>query len=292
MDRTYQVKVDEKYNGQKIQDVRQGMHRMFDDILDHARGDLAGNDLGRVVIHHAGLHDAIVVPLQAWEKLNADTVMAIIEKVLNSNKNLSIDESFDISVGSIELPKGGAYRRITKLKGKNNSCDKKTSIVTIDNHEEEDPLCMARAVGVAWARLKRCTPEEWKEITKTRGKKSNLESALEHRKVPLTYYNDLTNKNLKQQQKLAVAISQLAGVSQDRPASLNDVEAFEEVLGVRVMIVNARLGNKFITSPSRDERPCIYIYLIDDNHFHAITSITGFFISVRYLVSFVKGIIV
>ena len=60
----------------------------------------------------------------------------------------------------------------------------------------------------------------------------------------------------------------------DRPGSLNDIE---KVLGVRVMVVSARLGNKFITSPSKDERPCIYMYLVDDDHYHAITSITGFF---------------
>ena len=35
---------------------------MFEDILDEARGDLLGNDLGRVVIHHDGLQDPIVVP--------------------------------------------------------------------------------------------------------------------------------------------------------------------------------------------------------------------------------------
>ena len=68
----------------------------------------------------------------------------------------------------------------------------------------------------------------------------------------------------------------------DRPASLNDIEAFEKVLGVRVMVVSARLGNKFITSPSMDERPCIYVYLVDDDHYHAITSITGFFSSVYF----------
>ena len=52
---------------------------------------------------------------------------------------------------------------------------------------------------------------------------------------------------------------------------------FEEFLGVRVMVVSARLGNKFITVASNDNCPCIYIYLVDDDHFHAITSITGFF---------------
>jgi hypothetical protein len=151
VDRTYQVKIDEQYNGQRLQDVRQGLHQMFEDALEEARGNLAGNDFGRVVIHHQGLHDPIIVPLQAWDQLTADKVMEIIEKVLNSNQNLSIDESIYISIGSIELPKGsvGPRRRITKLKGKNNSLKLKTSIVTIEN---DDQMCMARAIGVSWAK--------------------------------------------------------------------------------------------------------------------------------------------
>ena len=68
----------------------------------------------------------------------------------------------------------------------------------------------------------------------------------------------------------------------DRPASLNDVEAFEEVLEVRVMVVSARLGNKIITSPS------FYVYLVDDDHHYAITSITGFFCCAYFCKSYLK----
>ena len=32
--------------------------------------------------------------------------MDTIEKVLNSNQNLTVDESMDISIGTVELPKG------------------------------------------------------------------------------------------------------------------------------------------------------------------------------------------
>ena len=224
---------------------------MFHHVLQEARGNLAGNDLGRVVIQHDGLHDPIVIPLQPWDQLNADVVMGTIEKVLNSNQNLTVDESMDISIGSVDLPKGGAFKRITKIKGKNNSLQLKKSIVTIEN---DDNICMARAIGVSWAKYRRCTPEEWKEITKSRGNKTNLQLVLEHGKVSETYYKVLTRKKLKQQGQLAEALCQMAGVPKDRPASLNVIEAFEEVLGVRVMVVSARLGNKFITSPSSDER--------------------------------------
>lgn len=47
---------------------------MFDDVLSQARGHDA--DLDRVVLSHPNLNNSIVVPLQSWEKLNADTVMS------------------------------------------------------------------------------------------------------------------------------------------------------------------------------------------------------------------------
>ena len=54
------------------------------------------------------------------------------------------------------------------------------------------------------------------------------------------------------------------------------------------MVVSARLGNKFIISPSTAERPCIYVYLVDDDHYHAITSITGFFCNAYFCKSCLK----
>ena len=123
---------------------------MFEHMLQEARGDLAGNDLGRVVIQHDGLHGPIVVPLQPWDQLDSNKVMDTIEKVLNSHQNLAVDESMDIAVGIVDLPKGGARKRITKIKGDNNLLQLKKSIVTIENG---DQLCMARAIGVSWAKL-------------------------------------------------------------------------------------------------------------------------------------------
>ena len=276
VDRTYQVHIHEDYRGQRLRDIRQGLHRMFEDILDQARGDLAGNDLGRVVIHHDGLQDPIVGPLQPWDRLNVDVVMGNIEKVLNSRQELAVNDSFEITVGTTDLPKGGARRPITRLEGDKNSIQIKKSLVTIENN---DQLCMARAIGVGWAKLHRCTREECNALTQQRGIKSYLELVLKHRKVPESYYKHLINKSKREQKDLAVAICRLAGVPLDRPAILNDVEAFEEALNIRVMVVSARLGNKFITSPSTDERPCIYLYLVDDIHFHTISSVTGLFSS-------------
>jgi predicted metallo-beta-lactamase superfamily hydrolase len=96
--------------------------------------------------------------------------------------------------------------------------------VTIKN---DDQLCIATAIGVSWAKLNR----RMEKIAKDRQKKSNLQLILEHQQVPESYYKNLVNKKRDEQKQLAVAINQLAEVPLDRPASLDDVEAFEKVLG-------------------------------------------------------------
>ena len=135
---------------------------------------------------------------------------------------------------------------------------------------------------MGWAKLNQCTKEEWEDLTRYQKSKSNLELVLEHRNAPESYNMNLRKKGRKEQKNLAVALSELAGVPLNRPASLNDVEAFEEALDIRVMVVSARLGNKFIMSPSTDQRRCVYLYLVDDCHYHTISSVTGFFSAVYF----------
>lgn len=100
--------------------------------------------------------------------------------MLNSKQDLNINESFEIDVDSIDLPRGGARRRITNIHGQKNFLKFQISVGTIQN---EDQLCMARAIGV---KLHRCTPDEWKYIP--RQGKSNLDLVLDHSKVSLSYY--------------------------------------------------------------------------------------------------------
>ena len=120
--------MNEKHYGERLEDIKDRLHHMFDQVLNEAWGDLEGNDLGRVVIQHDGLHDPIVISLKPCNKLGANKVMDTLEKVLNSNQNLVIDESMDIAVGTVDLPKGGSRRRITKINAENISLKLKTSI--------------------------------------------------------------------------------------------------------------------------------------------------------------------
>uniref|UniRef100_K1PT52 Uncharacterized protein n=1 Tax=Magallana gigas TaxID=29159 RepID=K1PT52_MAGGI len=75
-DTTFKVKFNDQWRGDKLIDIYDKLHDMFDDVLSQARGHDA--DLGRVVLSHPNLNNPIVVPLQSWEKLNANTVMSEI----------------------------------------------------------------------------------------------------------------------------------------------------------------------------------------------------------------------
>ena len=112
---TYQVQINDRYRRQCLRDIRRGLHRIFEDILEEARGDLAGSDLRLQVINHDGLQDPIVVPLQLRDRLNVYVVMGQIEKVLNSHQELVMNESFEITIGTINLLKGSGKRRLKRV---------------------------------------------------------------------------------------------------------------------------------------------------------------------------------
>ena len=123
-------KVDEQHYGQRLCDIRQGLHDLFDNVLDQARGDLAGNDLGLAVLQHDALNNPIVVPLRPWDELNAYMEMETIEMVVNSHESLSIDDSFNMTVSPL------IFQRVERDFGSQNSngkssCEMKRSNVTL-----------------------------------------------------------------------------------------------------------------------------------------------------------------
>jgi hypothetical protein len=98
-DTSYKVKFNENWYGERLLDIYQNLHETLDEVLQQARGHDA--DLGGVVLHHPDLINPIVVPLQSWENLNADTVLSEVTKVLNSNENIKDNEGLMVTVGSI-----------------------------------------------------------------------------------------------------------------------------------------------------------------------------------------------
>ncbi|KAK3082654.1 hypothetical protein FSP39_001588 [Pinctada imbricata] len=245
---------------------------MFNDVLSHARGHHA--DLGRVVIQHPNLSNPIVVPLQQWENIDADTVMDEISKVLNSNEGLDVDENMVVTVGTIDLPKGGAKKPITRLSGPANSLQKKRSLIYVEN---DNNLCLA--ISVALCFLKTCTVVDAdhslvKESTR-------LDHILKCRTV---FKNVLQSSTRKKRKKLgmeiAVDLCKRTGLPTTRYLGLNDIPKFEQLLNVNIFVVSSRVSDKFVRILDNDDRPNLYLYHIEteaENHWHGIVNIQGFF---------------
>lgn len=254
---------------------------MFSDVLSRARGQDA--DLGRVVLSHPNLNNPIVVPLQSWDNLNADTVMSEITKVLNSNETIPVEEHLLVTVGSIDLPKGGSWSGnklpVTSLFGANNSLKKKKSVLYVEN---DNNLCLPIAIGLCFMKTcKKVSAETWSRLT---GNDSGvrMDHVIQHRTVPRHYYGNLLKKSRKKYQtEMAIWLCEKAGVPVDRYLGLNDIEPFETLLNVSINVVSSRVGNKFVRVTKEDTgRTRLYLYHMEtenEKHWHGIGRIQGFF---------------
>ena len=80
---------------------------MFNAVISMSTSNYDAKDKVRMTISHPSLPVEIFIHLRDVSKMNGAVVMERFEKVLNSHKDMSVDESFEISMGLMKLHKGG-----------------------------------------------------------------------------------------------------------------------------------------------------------------------------------------
>ena len=264
---------------------------VFQEAIRETTVGTRDDDLGRLVIQHPSLDSTIVVSIRFLHQFTAESVMEVIQNVLNSNQGLVIDDSFLVTIGIIRVFRGGAggHTYITCLNGRQDSAHVKKSIIKIVNN---DNMCLARSIAVSYGKVHCVSNLEWRESTEgLQGDAISL--ALQCKKLSPSLYNHLREKNRQTQTKFALKLCELADVDPELPASLNDIPKFEAALDVYICVVSASLGNKFIRVPQHVDRvedehgltvsskPFLYVYHVEcpdgTEHFHTIASIAGFF---------------
>ena len=267
VDTTYRVKFNEEWRGEKLLDLHQQVTQMFEDVLTRARGDLSDEDLGRIVINHDGLDNPIVVPLKRWGKLNAAEVMTKAQNVLNSHQQLRLDQSFDVTIGTVNIPKGAGRQYLFNLK---DSVFSKQSLFYINNN---DFICMARAIIMCWGKVNCVSNAEFKQS------KQNIRTAeaiVNIGKVPKWYYNKMRTQGRSEQETLAKAICNRAGIPLDRKLNLTDIPKFEDLLDVQILVIGS--SSRSFLRVGADKPIKLFLFLNEEEeHFHGIASITGFF---------------
>ena len=104
---SYRLQVHEKLMDQKISDILGEMYSMFNKLVTDLRNDLHNGDLVRVYLNHPILHTPITLSARPVEELTVEDIMTEVEKVLQSEDELKLDEQFEIHVGILRIPRGG-----------------------------------------------------------------------------------------------------------------------------------------------------------------------------------------
>ena len=140
---------------------------------------------------------------------------------------------------------------------------------------------MPMAITVCF--LKTCrivTSEEWRSLI-MRDQSSMVDKVLKHKSLPKWYYKHVLDKGRKECTTFAKRLCDLVGVSTEKPCNINEIEHFERLLNLQILVISAKLGNKFIrVGEDEPGRKKVYLYLVerdDFSHFTAIANITGFF---------------
>ena len=83
-----------------VSEILGEMYIMFIDLLVDLRNELQNGDLVRL---YPVLHIPIVIPARPIEDLTVEDIMTDVEKVLQSEEELKLDNQFEIHVGILRI---------------------------------------------------------------------------------------------------------------------------------------------------------------------------------------------
>ena len=106
---------------------------------------MAENDLVRFVLQSKSLDYPISPPFMPCHELNAERIMGEVQRVLQSNENVNLQDGMQVHLVHVGIPQGGVASRKRKHYGFQLSyfLDTKKCVLRIRN---KDLLCLARAL--------------------------------------------------------------------------------------------------------------------------------------------------
>ena len=223
-------------------------YTIFHHLIEDVTTDMNLNDQVRFVLRSDQLQTPISIPFCSVGELTTEKVLSHVEKVIQSNEEFRLNNTVNIDLIHVEMPKGSG-----KSRGKRNIVNireylgKKRSIIPINN---KDDLCLARALAVSIARIEN-DPR----------------------------YSQISNSCRAIQRERAFDLHEAANVPLG-PCGLDEVELFQQhLVNYQIIVVSGDHNNAIIYPPqprtNPDPEKHIYLYY-QSNHFDVITSLPGF----------------
>ena len=220
---------------------------IFEHLIADVTWDMNKEDHVRFVLRSEQLDTPISLPFLHVEQLTTERVFSQIERVIQSNQDFRLNDTVTIDIIHVEAPQGSGKSRLKRTTlNIREYLKKKGSVITINNN---DNLCLARALVVAVARIEKDPKYKW-----IKDSKSNIQL---HR---------------------ALDLHQAANVPLGL-CGMDEVKLFQKYLtNYQIIVVSGDHNDSIIyppQPPDTDEKQSIYLYF-HAKHFDVITSIPGF----------------
>ena len=183
-----------------------------------------------------------------------------INTVLQSNKSLNIDDTFEVNIGIMNADDqgGGCSRAIVDTDPLSANCTirKKRSMVFIPVVRNEH-LCAARAIITCKAKL------------------DNIPAA---KFAKLIRKDRVSSKDYESQRSYAIRLHRQADVPTTSPVKVKELHKFETALDIQIIVISGDTGNDVIYKGLFTRPRKIFLYLKDE-HYHSITRVQGFYVN-------------
>lgn len=108
-------------------------------------------------------------------------------------------------------------------------------------------------------------------------------SVIKHRVATKSIFKHVNDSSvIRYRKNMARTLCQAVSLPTDRPLSISDIKRVEDLLDVNILVISAKMGNKFCRMANNPDRKNIYLYLTESpetnrGHFDGIVKINGFF---------------
>lgn len=150
---TFEARVDiNKLPQSSLDDVVNLVKRLFDNLLERTTENLNGQDQIRFVFLCDRLDRPISTGLVRVDEITVERLLSTILKVLQSNEEIFLDESFRIDVITVRNPVGGG--RCNKFLNVKIDALKKRSVLSVEIDDDYN-VCCAKAIVLGKAHIEK-----------------------------------------------------------------------------------------------------------------------------------------
>ena len=260
---------------------------MLEKIIAAFKKNGKSDDLIKLVFDQVTLDCPIILQPEMLADVDVGKILERISVVLQSKKNIKIDETFFIHVSVLRSVNGGANVVRSLVSEAPETLYAKRSLVRILN--AEDYSCLPRAIIVSWA--SKLENQIANEALKAHQREDEdiIDTILRVGKASPATYKSIRDSRSRMQDKFLSKLLSKAGLENVQVLGLEHIEKIENVLKCCVYVVSQLCNDTFLRKPEVHTKQQgflnVYVYhhrldptdVTSEMHYDAITRLAAFF---------------